>query len=98
MVDRAAIVARFVEVRARTERLAQSLSSEDQQLQAMPSASPTKWHRGHVTWFFETFLLTPRGVPPEHPSWAVMFNSYYESLGRRHARAERGLLSRPTAA
>ncbi len=98
MVDRAATIARFVEVRARTERLAAPLSPEDQQLQAMPSASPTKWHRGHVTWFFETFLLVPHGVPPARPSWGVLFNSYYESLGRRHTRAERGLLSRPTAA
>jgi ergothioneine biosynthesis protein EgtB len=98
MIDPAAIVARFVEVRARTERLAAPLSAEDQQLQAMASASPTKWHRGHTTWFFETFLLAPHGVPAEHPTWAVLFNSYYESLGPRHTRAERGLLSRPTAA
>lgn len=92
------MIERFLGVRARTERLAAPLTPEDQQLQAFASASPTKWHRGHTTWFWETFLLAPLGVPPEHPSWGVLFNSYYEAVGPRHARAERGLLSRPTAA
>ena len=68
MVDRTALVARYLAVRARTELLASPLSAEDQQLQAMPSASPTKWHRGHTTWFFETFLLGPHGVAPYEPS------------------------------
>lgn len=83
--------------RARTEALASLLSPEDQQLQSMPDASPTKWHRAHTTWFFETFLLLPRGIPAHSPSGAYLWNSYYEAVGSRHPRAERGLLSRPTA-
>ena len=87
---------RFTAVRARTEALAAPLSAEDQQLQSMPSCSPTKWHRAHTTWFFETFVLGPRGVAPVEPAWSYLFNSYYEALGPRHARPARGLLSRPS--
>lgn len=92
------IVERFLGTRAYTETLAQPLSPEDQQLQVMASASPTKWHRAHTTWFFETFLLGPRGIPVYEPSWGTLFNSYYEAVGPRHARFERGILSRPTCA
>jgi ergothioneine biosynthesis protein EgtB len=97
-VDRDALAAAFARVRARTEALAEPLTPEDQQLQAFADASPTKWHRAHTTWFWETFLLGPAGVPPEDPAWGALFNSYYEAVGPRHARPERGLLSRPTAA
>ncbi len=94
--DRAQLLERFRRVRARTEALALPLSAEDQQLQSMPSCSPTKWHRAHTTWFFETFLLLPRGVP-EFQSWyGYLYNSYYESLGPRYARPQRGLVSRPS--
>jgi ergothioneine biosynthesis protein EgtB len=86
----------FVRTRRHTEVLAAPLSAEDQTLQSMPSASPTKWHRAHTTWFFETFLLAPRGVPAFDARWAVLFNSYYEALGPRHERPKRGLLSRPS--
>jgi ergothioneine biosynthesis protein EgtB len=80
-----------------TERLASVLSAEDQTVQTMPDVSPTKWHRAHVTWFFETFVLG------EYAQWyhafddqyAYIFNSYYEAMGARHPRPERGLLSRP---
>lgn len=92
----AELIARYREVRARTERLAAPLSSEDQMLQSMPSASPSKWHRAHTTWFFETFLLAPRGVPVVDAAYMKLFNSYYETFGERHVRAERGLLSRPS--
>jgi ergothioneine biosynthesis protein EgtB len=90
------LLARFRHVRARTEELAAPLSAEDQALQSMPSASPTKWHRAHTTWFFETFVLAPRGVAAVDARYGYLFNSYYESVGERHARARRGMLSRPS--
>jgi ergothioneine biosynthesis protein EgtB len=86
----------FAEVRAATVALAQPLSAEDQMLQSMPDASPTKWHLAHTTWFFETFILVPAGLPPVDGSFAHLFNSYYESVGPRVARPSRGLLSRPS--
>src|SRR5688500_17173799 len=66
----------------------------------MADVSPTKWHRAHTTWFFETFVLAPHvaGYAPFDPAYAYLFNSYYEAVGPRHARPERGLLSRPGAA
>ncbi len=95
---RARLLALFEETRARTESFAARLSAEDQQLQSMPDASPTKWHRAHTTWFFETFVLAPAGVKPFDPAYGFLFNSYYEAVGPRHARPKRGLLSRPSAA
>lgn len=89
--------ARFAAVRAATEALAQWLSPEDQQLQSMPEASPTKWHRAHTSWFFEEFLLIPSGRAPFDPRYRYLFNSYYDAVGPRHARPRRGLLSRPGA-
>ncbi len=87
----------YASVRATTERLAAPLSAEDQTVQSMPDVSPTKWHRAHVTWFFETFVLGPNlaGYRPYDDAFAYIFNSYYEALGDRHPRAERGLISRP---
>jgi len=90
-------IAAYASVRATTERLAAPLSPEDQTVQSMPDVSPTKWHRAHVTWFFETFILGPN-VPsyrPYNDAFAYIFNSYYEALGDRHPRTERGLISRP---
>ncbi len=88
---------RFCTTRRLTEALAAPLSAEDQALQSMPDASPTKWHRAHTTWFFETFILLPhdRAYRPSHPEYGYLFNSYYEAVGARHPRPERGLLSRP---
>jgi ergothioneine biosynthesis protein EgtB len=88
---------RYDAVRAATEALARPLSPEDQTVQSMPDASPTKWHRGHTSWFFETFLLGPAldGYVDDHPGYAYIFNSYYEAVGARHPRSERGLVSRP---
>jgi len=84
-------------VRAETVRLAATLSAEDQCVQSMPDASPVKWHLAHTTWFFETVLLPRTGVPYEafDPRFAYLFNSYYEALGPRHPRPQRGLLTRP---
>ncbi len=89
----------FQVVRDETERLAARLTPEDQQIQSMPDVSPTKWHRAHITWFFETFLLLPHLPDYElyDEVFQFLFNSYYEQAGPRHARHERGLISRPTA-
>ncbi len=86
--------ARYAQVRAHSCRLAAPLSAEDAQLQSMPDASPAKWHLAHTTWFFARFVLDdPDAIPP---GWDLLFNSYYVGAGPRHARARRGLLSRPS--
>jgi ergothioneine biosynthesis protein EgtB len=76
--------------------MAAPLSAEDQTVQSMPDVSPTKWHRAHVTWFFETFVLEGlSGYELHNPSYRVLFNSYYEQVGEQHPRAQRGFISRP---
>ncbi|HEX7867711.1 MAG TPA: ergothioneine biosynthesis protein EgtB [Variovorax sp.] len=89
---------RFREVRATSLALAAPLSAEDQCIQSMPDASPTKWHLAHTTWFFESVLLQPHagGYQPFDPRFLYLFNSYYEALGPRHPRPQRGLLTRPS--
>ncbi len=90
----------FRTVRAETERRAAPLTPEDQIIQSMPDASPTKWHRAHTTWFFEQFLLVPKlaGYRVFDERFAFLFNSYYVAAGPRHARPNRGLITRPDAA
>lgn len=88
------LVDRFSAVRATTELLAQPLSAEDQTAQSMPDASPTKWHRAHTTWFFEEFVLGG-DYEPYDGTYRYLFNSYYEAVGPRHPRPERGLVTRP---
>ena len=90
-------IARFLAVRGQTEQLAAPLSPEDQTVQSMPDASPTKWHLAHTTWFFETFVLRPHapGYRVFDPAYEYLFNSYYEAVGPRHPRPQRGLVSRP---
>jgi ergothioneine biosynthesis protein EgtB len=87
----------FRAVRSETEARAAPLSAEDQIVQSMPDASPTKWHRAHVTWFFEQFLLLPND--PDYrifdERFPFLFNSYYVAAGPRHARPQRGLITRP---
>jgi ergothioneine biosynthesis protein EgtB len=92
--------AAFAAVRAETEARAAALSPEDQVVQSMPDASPTKWHRAHTTWFFEQFLLVPHlpSYAVFDPGFAYLFNSYYVAAGPRHARPMRGLLTRPDGA
>ena len=72
-VDRAALLARYTDVRRVTERLCVPLTVEDHVVQAMPDVSPTKWHLAHVSWFFETFLLVPHlpGYRPAHPAYPL---------------------------
>ncbi|MDO9499228.1 ergothioneine biosynthesis protein EgtB [Falsiroseomonas sp.] len=91
---------RYQAVRARTEALAARLSPEDQVVQSMPDCSPAKWHRAHTTWFFETFLLLPflPGATRVREEYALLFNSYYVAAGPRHARPQRGMLTRPDCA
>jgi ergothioneine biosynthesis protein EgtB len=88
---------RYRLVRNATEALAVPLSAEDQTVQSMPDASPTKWHRAHATWFFETFLLLPHhsGYRPFDEQFFYLFNSYYEAAGPRHERPARGMITRP---
>ena len=90
----------YADVRALTEQLAAPLSAEDQTVQSMPDVSPTKWHRAHVSWFFETFLLRPHlpGYVELDPRYAYLVNSYYEAVGARYPRPARGLVSRPGVA
>jgi len=93
-------LAAFRRVRAETEARAARLSPEDQIVQSMADASPTKWHRAHVTWFFETFLVKPHapGYRIFDERFPFLFNSYYVAAGPRHARPQRGLITRPNGA
>src|SRR4051812_23170780 len=96
---------RYLQVRETTEALCAPLSAEDQMVQSMPEASPTKWHQAHTTWFFETFVLEPHlpDYRPFHPDFRFLFNSYYKQIADPGApahpqRAVRGSFSRPSLA
>src|SRR5512134_2765878 len=88
---------RYKQVRETTVALTGPLSAEDCAIQSMPDASPAKWHLAHTTWFFETFVLQPHvpGYRAFDPAYGYLFNSYYNAIGERHPRPERGMLSRP---
>jgi ergothioneine biosynthesis protein EgtB len=92
------LAARYRETRLATESLAAPLSAEDCAIQSMPDASPVKWHLAHTSWFFETFVLAPNqnGYAAHDPAFRVLFNSYYNAVGDKHPRPQRGLLSRPS--
>ncbi|MBT9458131.1 MAG: ergothioneine biosynthesis protein EgtB [Burkholderiaceae bacterium] len=96
--DPQALAVRYAKVRAVTLALVAPLSAEDQCVQSMPDASPVKWHLAHTSWFFETVVLRPHlpGYEVFDPAFAQLFNSYYVSLGPRHPRPQRGLLTRPS--
>ena len=89
---------RFADVRTVSVSLCAPLATEDFVVQSMPDASPAKWHLAHTTWFFEQFVLRPHlaGFRPFDEQFGYLFNSYYETVGPRHRRPERGLLTRPT--
>jgi ergothioneine biosynthesis protein EgtB len=99
VATRSDLRARFFETRAHSADIVAPLTPEDQAVQAMDDASPAKWHLAHTTWFFEELVL--KAFAPDYreadPRFAYCFNSYYESLGPRHPRARRGLLTRPSA-
>ena len=99
-IESSALLRRYAQVRAQSLALAEPLSEADAQVQSVPDVSPTKWHLAHVTWFFETFVLERHeaGFKPFHPSFRVLFNSYYQQVGEQHPRPLRGLLSRPSLA
>jgi ergothioneine biosynthesis protein EgtB len=92
------LLSRVLATRRATVRLCEPLGVEDLVAQSMPDASPAKWHLAHTTWFFERFVLAPLGIPAVRADADYLFNSYYESVGARHPRPKRGLLTRPTAA
>ncbi|MDE8343402.1 MAG: ergothioneine biosynthesis protein EgtB [Acidocella sp.] len=94
----ASVAQDFSRTRTHSITLTAALSDEDCAAQSMPDASPAKWHLAHTTWFFETFILE-RFEPdftPFHPAFRVMFNSYYNGVGEKHPRPERGLVTRPS--
>jgi ergothioneine biosynthesis protein EgtB len=92
------LLKRYQEIRSFTGKLCEPLATEDYVIQTMPDVSPTKWHLAHTSWFFETFILTPAFPDYKSPSpqFAYLFNSYYNTVGDKHHRPHRGLLSRPT--
>lgn len=91
------LAARFSGVRAASLALIEGLDAEDLCPQSMPDASPGKWHLAHTSWFFEAMVLEPfAGQAALRPGWAFLLNSYYEALGSRHPRPQRGLLTRPS--
>ena len=91
------LIDHYNKVRQHSLLLAEPLSDEDCGAQSMPDASPVKWHLAHTTWFFETFILESMeaAFAPFHPAFRVLFNSYYNGVGEKHPRAQRGLLTRP---
>jgi len=91
------LLQQYVAIRRLSERLCAPLAVEDYVVQAMPDASPAKWHLAHVSWFFETFVLAHRpGYLPLDARYATLFNSYYNAVGPQFSRPARGHLSRPT--
>src|ERR1043166_6794811 len=91
------LVERYRRARSQTEELCEPLTTEDYVIQSMEDASPVRWHIGHTTWFFETFiLLNVPGNRPFNPDFAYLFNSYYNAVGPQFPSASRGLISRPT--
>ncbi len=98
LVSKATLLAQYNQVRSHSVAICAPLEKEDYVVQPVVDVSPPKWHLGHTTWFFETFILIPfaKDYKPYHPEYHYVFNSYYETLGARVIRTDRGNLSRPT--
>lgn len=89
---------KYITTRLRTEEICKPLQTEDYVIQPVADVSPPKWHIGHTTWFFETFILKKllEGYKEFNSDFNYVFNSYYETVGARVIRTDRGNLSRPT--
>lgn len=98
VLERGSLARRYQAVRRQSETLCASLETEDFVIQTMPDVSPTRWHLAHVTWFFETLVLSKAMTEyrPFHPDFVYLFNSYYNTIGKQFPRDRRGFLSRPT--
>jgi len=92
------LLEKYKAVRAASEAICRPLQKEDYVVQPIVDVSPPKWHLGHITWFWEAFVLIPyyRGYRPCNPDYNYVFNSYYETIGARVVRTDRGNLSRPS--
>ncbi|MBE9602977.1 ergothioneine biosynthesis protein EgtB [Pedobacter sp. MC2016-24] len=88
----------YQQIRKHSEHICEPLETEDYVVQPIIDVSPPKWHLGHTTWFFETFILQPffSGYSVYNPNYNYVFNSYYETVGNRVIRTDRGNLSRPS--
>lgn len=91
------LIDRFLSIRKHTEDICAPLKLEDYVVQPVVDVSPPKWHLAHTTWFFENFILSPnfKGYKEFHPDFNFLFNSYYESQGKRWMRTDRGNITRP---
>ncbi|MEJ7769626.1 MAG: DinB family protein, partial [Chitinophagaceae bacterium] len=89
---------RYLSVRRYSEEICRPLKTEDYVVQPIVDVSPPKWHLGHTTWFFETFMLKPhlKDYKEFNQEYNYVFNSYYETVGARVIRTDRGNLSRPS--
>jgi len=85
-------------VRQASEAICRPLKTEDYVVQPVADVSPPKWHLGHTTWFWETFVLMKYDLAYKvfNPDYNYVFNSYYETIGARVIRTDRGNLSRPS--
>lgn len=98
MIATNTITALFLDTRKHTEDICKPLEIEDYVVQPIVDVSPPKWHLGHTSWFFEEFILKPykKDYRIFHPDFSFIFNSYYENVGKRVLRTDRGNLSRPS--
>ncbi|KRD12965.1 sulfatase maturase [Flavobacterium sp. Root901] len=99
-INTESLLEQYKNIRAHSEEICRPLEIEDYVVQPIVDVSPPKWHLGHTTWFFETFILMPNfdGYKEYNSQYNFVFNSYYETVGARVVRTDRGNLSRPSVA